>query len=183
MSLDISFTVEGRPVPQGSMTASYNRTTKVAHVHHVQGAALAQWRAAVRDAARSAMRTEKPYINAVEVGLLFQMQRPNSHIQIRLGSEYVKPRYRNAQVTTTPDIDKLIRAVLDALTGIVYLDDSQVVSLHAMEVYALEPGLAVRVRGHDAKRKEDAIPLGKDSEVHSLEGQGGLLSLWERRGG
>jgi Holliday junction resolvase RusA-like endonuclease len=30
-----------------------------------------------------------------------------------------------------PDLDKLVRAVLDALTGIAYLDDKQVVAINA----------------------------------------------------
>lgn len=38
-----------------------------------------------------------------------------------------------------PDIDKLCRAVLDGLTGVVFKDDSQVVSLYALKERAL-PG-------------------------------------------
>ena len=41
--------------------------------------------------------------------------------------------------TTAPDLDKLTRAVLDALTGVLYLDDKQVIELHARKQYALYP--------------------------------------------
>lgn len=37
---------------------------------------------------------------------------------------------------TNPDVDKLARAVLDALTGIVYRDDCQVTELAASKYYA-----------------------------------------------
>jgi Holliday junction resolvase RusA-like endonuclease len=35
-----------------------------------------------------------------------------------------------------PDVDKLVRALLDALTGIAYHDDGQVVALSVRKVYA-----------------------------------------------
>jgi crossover junction endodeoxyribonuclease RusA len=35
-----------------------------------------------------------------------------------------------------PDVDKLLRAVGDALTGVLYRDDAQVVELHARKGYA-----------------------------------------------
>ena len=44
-----------------------------------------------------------------------------------------------------PDLDKLARALLDALTGIVYRDDSQVCSLSCSKCYAEQPGVDVRI--------------------------------------
>ena len=38
-------------------------------------------------------------------------------------------------MTTMPDIDKLARCALDALTGIVFRDDAQIVDLHATKRY------------------------------------------------
>jgi crossover junction endodeoxyribonuclease RusA len=34
------------------------------------------------------------------------------------------------------DVDKMVRSLADAMTGIVYEDDSQVVSVHALKTYA-----------------------------------------------
>jgi Holliday junction resolvase RusA-like endonuclease len=34
-----------------------------------------------------------------------------------------------------PDIDNILKAYLDAMNGIVYEDDTQVVSLHSTKVY------------------------------------------------
>ena len=42
-----------------------------------------------------------------------------------------------------PDLDKLCRAVLDALTGIAYKDDQQVVSLFATKSYGERAGVFI----------------------------------------
>jgi Holliday junction resolvase RusA-like endonuclease len=45
--------------------------------------------------------------------------------------------------TVPPDLDKLIRAVLDAMTAIAYLDDGQVTEINAVKVYGGAPFLEV----------------------------------------
>jgi len=47
---------------------------------------------------------------------------------------------RRYDPTTRPDVDKLARCVLDALTGVLYADDSHVVELYARKRYALVGG-------------------------------------------
>ena len=128
------FSVEMRPVPQGSMTASYNRVTGISHVHHVQGSALALWRAAIREEARKA-GVQKSYAPII-VTIDFGMTRPKAHMQLRGGKYVPKQKYADAIPALMPDIDKLARAVLDALTGVAYNDDAQVVGLHCTKVYA-----------------------------------------------
>ena len=44
-----------------------------------------------------------------------------------------------------PDIDKLARAVLDALTGIVWVDDDQVVELVCRKRWWVEGGVRIQV--------------------------------------
>ena len=48
-----------------------------------------------------------------------------------------------------PDIDNVIKAVLDALNGIAYKDDARVVELEARKVYGNEPGVAVEIHAVD----------------------------------
>ena len=50
-------------------------------------------------------------------------------------------------VTKSPDLDKLERAVLDALTAVVWVDDSQVAEVDKRKVYAddMPPGVNVTV--------------------------------------
>jgi Holliday junction resolvase RusA-like endonuclease len=45
--------------------------------------------------------------------------------------------------TVAPDLDKLIRAVLDSMTAIAYLDDGQVTEINATKIYGVAPFLEV----------------------------------------
>jgi Holliday junction resolvase RusA-like endonuclease len=45
-----------------------------------------------------------------------------------------------------PDIDNLAKSVLDGMNGIVWRDDSQIVSLHVTKVYASGTGVDVLVK-------------------------------------
>jgi len=47
------------------------------------------------------------------------------------------------QHTSTPDTSRLTTFVEDALTGVMYLDDSLVVELHASKVFGHKPGVHV----------------------------------------
>ena len=124
----VMFHVPGIPKPQGSK-------------RHVGGGRLVEsspglqaWRRAVRFAATQMFTHTKPFTGPVGVALNFRLPRPKSHY--RTGR--FAGRLRKAApmlVTTRPDIDKLARAVLDALTGPCYLDDNQVASLQATKKY------------------------------------------------
>jgi crossover junction endodeoxyribonuclease RusA len=75
----------------------------------------------------------------VSVELTFTFKRPKSHVTskgtLREGySEYHVQR---------PDVDKLSRAILDALTGIAYQDDSQVVTLAATKTWGDSDGVEI----------------------------------------
>lgn len=73
----------------------------------------------------------------VGVVLKFVMPRPAS-----------APKTKKALASKRPDLDKLTRAVLDALTDVVFEDDSQVTSIGAVKVIANpgeQPGVQVLV--------------------------------------
>lgn len=60
-----------------------------------------------------------------------------SGVYICVAFEFAPPARRTrALPCVRPDIDKLQRALLDALTGIAYEDDGQVVDVHAWKSYA-----------------------------------------------
>lgn len=47
--------------------------------------------------------------------------------------------------TTKPDIDNVQKAVMDALTGVWYVDDSQIVESHVGKWYSENPRVEVTV--------------------------------------
>ncbi len=61
--------------------------------------------------------------------------------------------------TSRPDLDNVAKAAVDALNGVVFRDDSQIVSLIVHKRYGVKPGLVIRVAEMDAlpaqaKRKQ-----------------------------
>ena len=48
-------------------------------------------------------------------------------------------------IQVKPDLDNYIKLVSDALNGVVYADDSQIVAIEASKRYAAMPGMTVRV--------------------------------------
>ena len=144
MSEPLSFFVPGRVVPQGSK-------------RHVGGGrmieaakGLKDWRHAVTDAAWT-YRLERPTITGpVRVELDFVLARPASHYGTGRNADRVKPT-APSWPTTKPDIDKLARAVLDAVTAAgIWRDDSQVIRLDALKTYVTEmsptPGVLVQIK-------------------------------------
>jgi Holliday junction resolvase RusA-like endonuclease len=87
------------------------------------------YRATVALAAREVW-AEGATHGSVGVSIAFTFVRPKSHYNakgvLRAGA---------ATHPGKPDIDKICRSVLDSLTGIIYADDSQVVSLVATKAY------------------------------------------------
>ena len=65
-------------------------------------------------------------------------------VQLELTFVLVKPKtVKRIYPFVRPDLDKLCRAVLDALTGIAYKDDQQVVSLFATKSYGERAGVFI----------------------------------------
>ena len=120
----ITFQVDGLPVPQGSMKVING------HIIHSQGSALASWRSQIALAAKKA--GAKPHTEPVEIDLIFTMARPKT-----VTRDYP---------SVAPDLDKLIRAALDALTSVAYRDDGQVVLITASKEYGPTPGLWGQIR-------------------------------------
>ena len=114
-----SILVLGTPVPQGSAKAFVRG--KHAVVTH-DNAATEPWRDSVKNAARAKVGPEIYYLRPAAV---------------HLAVEFVMPRRASAPKRSTPphtrrpDLDKLLRALGDALTGVVYEDDSQVTGIDA----------------------------------------------------
>ena len=44
-----------------------------------------------------------------------------------------------------PDIDNLVKIVLDGLNGVAFMDDKQVIELYAIKRYSIEPRTEIMV--------------------------------------
>lgn len=121
-----SLDVNARPAVQGNHAISAH-----GRIYERSSAALRDWRDLVGWCARHHMGARPPVDDAVMVSLGFRLQAPRRTVR--------------ELPTTRPDIDKLSRACLDAMTGIVYLDDAQVVHLEATKLYGETPGCRIIV--------------------------------------
>lgn len=133
--MTIQFFVPGKPAPQGSKKHVGRGILVEASKE------LGPWRERVALAAASQVNSliQKP--TEVGVELWFILPRPAS-----------APKTKRALASKRPDVDKLSRAILDALTDVVFEDDSQVVSLWAHKNIANpgeQPGVKVTVFQRD----------------------------------
>lgn len=130
----LSLRVEGHPKSQGSLRALIPRGQTQPIVVDDNAKPLREWRRAIEKAARDTW-TGPPIHGGVAVNLAFHLARPQ--------------RPSNLYPIVRPDVDKLTRAVLDALTKArVWRDDCQVVQLHATKVYetsSTAPGVLIRL--------------------------------------
>jgi len=125
--MNITFRVNGKPATAGS-----KRGFPVRRKDGSVGVAMAPdnvrarpWMAAVADEAAKHV-TEVSY-EPIKLLLTFMFCRPKSHFKTRKGVRTLKDSAPSHK-TGKPDCTKLARAVEDALTGIVWKDDSQVVA-------------------------------------------------------
>lgn len=123
--------VPGRPVPQGSKTAFVNKKTGKPVVVD-KDVRLPAWRMKVTAYAIDAQQNSPlihhvPLRGAIGIKVDFVLDRPKSHYGTGRNADKVKesaPKYP----ASMPDIDKLLRAIFDALTDAqVWEDDGQVV--------------------------------------------------------
>lgn len=106
------FFVAGKPAPQGSKR-------HVGNGRMIESSkALKPWRELIAETAR--WNRPELHTGPVLLKLDFIMPRPKA-----------TPKTATPPAIKRPDLDKLVRAVLDSLTGICYVDDSQVTDIIA----------------------------------------------------
>jgi hypothetical protein len=156
----LSFEVRGVPAPQGSKRyfgASESGKTRVAE----SSARVKPWRTDVRAAAERALDDRYPWqgmenpprdrlwTEPVLVEMLFYLPRPMAHYRTGRNADVLRDTAPRYPAGTTNDLDKLIRAVLDALTGMVWSDDGHVVGLYVTKLYSHQgkpPGVSVHIK-------------------------------------
>lgn len=125
----VKFTVAGIPRQQGSKKAYVVKGRAV--IVDDNKAPLKEWRSMVAGSARIARKGTT-------------LEGP-----VKVAAAFVMPRGKSVTrewPSTVPDLDKLTRALLDALTiGGIYGDDRQVVHLDVIETYGDPAGVVVVV--------------------------------------
>jgi Holliday junction resolvase RusA-like endonuclease len=149
MSAPIAFTVYGAPAAAGSKRGFYNR--KAGRVIITDASDKARpWKALVSDAAIEAITQHDWFVEGrlldgpLLLDLTFWVPRPKGHYGSGANAGKVRgsaPRHPAVK----PDLLKLARAVEDALSGIVYRDDAQIVVEILQKAYGEPARCEVRV--------------------------------------
>lgn len=132
---EITVTVPGKPIGKGRP-----RTTKTGITY--TPAKTRQWERAASVLAKRELAFSKPMQRPVEVFIVLSFSIPASWGQKRRA----KALAGDIGHTTRPDADNAAKAALDALSGIVYRDDSQVTDLIVRKRYSETPQVQITVR-------------------------------------
>ena len=144
--MKISFFVPGIARPAGSKSAFLNKKTGKIIVTHANPKTKV-WMESVKWFAMKAANRMILLDEAVRLELVFLYSRPKSHYGTGRNAGCLKssaPRHK----TTMPDLDKVNRAIGDALTGIIFKDDSQIVKLESSKSYCgpkEKPGVYITI--------------------------------------
>lgn len=132
--MKVTFFVHGKAEPGGSKRGFINPKTKRVIITDANKD-VKSWRNDVAIAGKAAWGDTPPTSEPLRLYVNFRRQRPKGHYGTGKNSGILKasaPEYP----TTRPDQTKLLRAVEDALTGIIWLDDSQIVIQVARKTWA-----------------------------------------------
>lgn len=127
MEPTVWFSVPGVAQPQGSARAyTYKRRPEKgggfgARVES-DNKQLAAWRELVGWRAKAAYAGRRQIVGPVRLVAVCILPRPKT--------------VKRSAHTVKPDVDKLARALADALTGVLYVDDAQIAELQVKKVYA-----------------------------------------------
>jgi Holliday junction resolvase RusA-like endonuclease len=147
MRSPLEFVVLGLPKPAGSKRAFAIRkggmpTGKIAVVDDCNMSR--EWKNNVAHEAAVAIGNAEKFIGPVKLSATFRVPRPKSHY--RTGSHAALLRQSAPPFPVTkPDLLKLTRAIEDAMTGIVWRDDSQVVEQSLKKIYGEPIGCAITI--------------------------------------
>lgn len=143
MKTRIRFTVVGMPAPGGSKKFIPHRSTG-RMICMDDGKGNAAWKRTVARFAAVAYRG--PLLEgAVWVNMLFIVPRPKDHYGTGKNAGTLKPS-APAYPTTKPDVLKLARSTEDALTGVIWKDDSATVNLNLAKRYGDKPGVEIEIK-------------------------------------
>ena len=138
MSLVLVYSVYGEPVGKGR--PRFARRGNFVSTYSPQKTKT--YEDEIRMMAKAAMGASEALETPVTVAI---------YIRVGIPKSFSKQKHKDAlanieRPTKKPDIDNIAKCFLDAMNGIVYLDDKQVVSLHITKIYAETPAVEVMVK-------------------------------------
>jgi Holliday junction resolvase RusA-like endonuclease len=154
MTTPITIDITGDPKPGGSKTATalYGRDGKprvtaagrVITIMRDDAKGNADWKTTVREQARKQYGGE-PLMGELEVHVTFYKARPKGHFNTR--GKLTPKALASIGPSVKPDATKLWRSTEDALTGILWRDDAQIVTQSQAKRWAdgRPPGCVVEV--------------------------------------
>lgn len=122
---------KGRPriTTRGKFAHAYTPKRTVEYEEHVRQSFLKEYPVA--------LVTEKP----LQLNIHCYFEPPSSFNRV----QKVNAVFGTIRHTSKPDIDNVIKSVTDALTGILYKDDSQIIRLFAVKEYRTVAKVVVEV--------------------------------------
>jgi Holliday junction resolvase RusA-like endonuclease len=135
--LIVNFEITGDPVPKGRPRFA----RRGQFVQTYTDSKTLEYETLVGFKARQAIGASEPLKGALTVFLYLRYSVPASYSKKRTeaclnGLEYPK----------RVDLDNCYKSITDAMNGIVYVDDSQIVEAHILKCYSLEPGANVMIQ-------------------------------------
>lgn len=135
--MQIHFQVEGDPRGKGRPRfGRFGKFTRVYTDKHTT-----DYEAVIKSYAAHAMGSSDPLETAVSVFLYIRLPVPQSYSKKRTEaclSGLEKPCKK-------PDIDNIAKTYLDAMNGVIFKDDTQVIDLHVKKLYSAFAGVNVMV--------------------------------------
>lgn len=132
---DIKFLVPGVPVPKSRIPTNGGKFAFTPKK-------TVAYEGLVRHSYSEKYPDVEPTSDLVELFVTFAFPIPAGAKRKR-GPDKIVPGDRHA---IRPDLDNLIKSVLDGLNQVAFVDDKQVVGIHAIKIYGKVPGAIVSLR-------------------------------------
>lgn len=146
---EITFWVPGNPKPAGSKRGFVNRKTGGVIITDACKKTK-PWQADVKVMAYGAMKGEPLMDGPLELIVVFQQTRPKHHYRTGKNANILRDDAPKFPISA-PDATKLVRAVEDGMTGVVWKDDALVVDQLVRKRYG-PPGALITVRVKEVGR-------------------------------
>jgi Holliday junction resolvase RusA-like endonuclease len=136
--ISIMFTIYGHPVAKGRPRFSTRGKFPVAYTPEK----TKTYESEVGMMAKAAMGASQALEGALEAFIYVTFPVPASYSKKRT-EDCLNDTEKH---TKRPDLDNVVKAVIDGMSEIVFLNDSQITSIHATKVYGEIPKVEVMVR-------------------------------------